>query len=184
MYSRLVKKNGGREKRSKNKVFCETWPKGEIPPGTLHLWSGISKWGTNQGNLSSKSDLFGATLDTCTQKQLLSFFNITHTVLTTTVNIMLWPVFFTVGLYFHQHEQLHHSLETLPVRGATKSHKFKLLPLFVWTVLRHNYSKNVTATLLEGVLERVFHKSKSKKRVSKHVGHDGNGSLACLGVWP
>ena len=43
------------------------------------------------------------------------------------------------------------------MRGATKSHKFKLLPLFVWTVLRHDYSKTVTATLLKGVLERVFH---------------------------
>ena len=51
-----------------------------------------------------------------------------------------------MGLYFNQHEQLHHALETLPVRGATKSHKFKLLPLFVWTVLRHDYSKTVTAT--------------------------------------
>ena len=62
-----------------------------------------------------------------------------------------------MGLYFNQHEQLHHALETLPVRGATKSHKFKLLPLFVWTVLRLDYSKTVTATLLKGVLERVFH---------------------------
>ena len=62
-----------------------------------------------------------------------------------------------MGLYFNQHEQLHHALETLPVRGVTKSHKFKLLPLFVWTVLRLDYSKTVTATLLKGVLERVFH---------------------------
>ena len=75
------------------------------------------------------------------------------------------------------------------MRGVTKSHKFKLLPLFVWTVLRLDYSKTVTATLLKGVFERVFHsanvysaKSKSKKRVSKHVGHGGNGSLACLRV--
>ena len=31
VYSRLVKKNGGQEKRSKNKVFCETGPKVGAP---------------------------------------------------------------------------------------------------------------------------------------------------------